>query len=263
MNKHLILPDPHAHPEYDNLRFRALGNYILEERPTHLICLGDYGDMPSLSSYDKGTRGFEGRRYQLDVDAVLDAQNELFAALAAYNKRRSSNKKAMYMPKLIMLGGNHDEARIEKATQYAPELEGKMLLSDLRYEEYGWHYVPFKNTIVLDGIAYSHYFPSGLTGTAISGENIGANLVRKLHMSCVQGHSHLYNHYEHTRPDGTKIFGLSAGCYGHKDYNEGWCENTRHMWWRGIVVLHGTNHWPGYYEKYEAITQSVIMRDYL
>ena len=263
MNTHLIIPDPHAHPEYDNLRFRALGRYILDMRPTHIICLGDFADMPSLSLYDKGTRGFEGRRYKDDVAATVDAQNELFAAVTQYNKRRSANKKALYKPKLTMIGGNHDEARIEKATQASPELDGKLHMEDLRYETFGWQYVPFKETIVIDGIAYSHYFPSGLLGAPISGENIGGSLVRKLHMSCVQGHSHLYNHYEHTRPDGTKIFGLSAGCYSHKEYDENWCRNTKHMWWRGIVVLHGTDHWPGYYEKYEAITQAVLLRDYL
>ena len=73
----LIIGDPHAHPDYDNDRFTALGEYIVKEQPEHIICLGDMADMPSLSSYDRGTRGFEGRRYKNDVEAVIDAQEKL------------------------------------------------------------------------------------------------------------------------------------------------------------------------------------------
>jgi len=60
----LIIGDPHAHPDYDNKRFTALGKYILKTKPDIIVCLGDFADMPSLSSYDKGTKGFEGRRYK-------------------------------------------------------------------------------------------------------------------------------------------------------------------------------------------------------
>ena len=53
----LVIPDCHAAPEYDNDRFTALGNFIVDEQPNIIVCLGDFGDMPSLSSYDKGTKG--------------------------------------------------------------------------------------------------------------------------------------------------------------------------------------------------------------
>ena len=55
----LIIPDCHAAPEYDNKRFSALGNFIVEQQPEIIVCLGDLADMPSLSSYDlrgEGTR---------------------------------------------------------------------------------------------------------------------------------------------------------------------------------------------------------------
>ena len=53
IKKLLIIPDCHAHPDYDNNRFDWLGNLIIEERPDTILCLGDLADMPSLSSYDK------------------------------------------------------------------------------------------------------------------------------------------------------------------------------------------------------------------
>jgi hypothetical protein len=38
-------------------------------------------DMPSLCTYDKGTKGFEGRRYKQDVNVTLDAQERMFAPI--------------------------------------------------------------------------------------------------------------------------------------------------------------------------------------
>jgi len=52
----LIIPDAHAAPGYDNERFKAVGQYLIRERPEHVVCLGDWADLPSLSSYDKGTK---------------------------------------------------------------------------------------------------------------------------------------------------------------------------------------------------------------
>ena len=44
----LIIGDPHAHRDYDNKRFTALGKYIAKEKPDVIVCIGDMADMPSL-----------------------------------------------------------------------------------------------------------------------------------------------------------------------------------------------------------------------
>jgi hypothetical protein len=80
------------------------------------------------------------------------------------------------------------------------------------------------------------------------------------HCSAVQGHSHLYNHSEQTRPDGQKIFGLSAGCYSHPEYRETWCKDTEYQWWRGLIMLEGLDG-EGYYNSIRAITQRSIQRN--
>ena len=89
----LVIGDPHAHPDYDNSRFTALGKFIAKERPQVIVCIGDMADMPSLSSYDRGTKGFEGRRYKKDVKAVIDAQKKLFAPI----KRIRGYKPKLHM----------------------------------------------------------------------------------------------------------------------------------------------------------------------
>ena len=44
----LIIPDPHANPDYDNDRFKALGKFIMHEKPEVIVWLGDMADLPSL-----------------------------------------------------------------------------------------------------------------------------------------------------------------------------------------------------------------------
>lgn len=240
----LIIGDPHAHPSYDNSRFTALGRFIAKEKPHAIVCIGDMADMPSLSSYDRGTKGFEGRRYQKDIAATIDAQEKL---LAPVRRVRS------YRPKLYMTLGNHED-RITRAVNANPELEGSIDLEDLRYKEFGWKVTPFKKSVTIKGITFSHYFSSGVAGRPISSVHIGYAMVSKLHCSTVQGHSHLYNHAEQTRPDGQKIFGLAAGCYSHPDYTESWCQDTEYQWWRGVIMLEGLDG-EGYYNGIRAITQ--------
>ena len=240
----LIIGDPHAPPDYDNSRFTTLGKYIAREKPQIIVCIGDMADMPSLSSYDRGTKGFEGRRYKKDVSAVIDAQKKLFTPI---------NRVRGYKPKLHMCVGNHED-RIVRAVNTTPELDGAIGLHDLKYEDFGWKVTPFKRSVAIQGISFSHYFTSGVAGRPISSVHIGHALVTKLHCSAVQGHSHLFNHSEQTRPDGQKIFGLSAGCFSHPKYTESWCQDTEYQWWRGVIMLEGLDG-EGYYNVIRAITQ--------
>jgi hypothetical protein len=75
----LVIGDPHAHPDYDNDRFTDLGRFIVKARPDMVVCIGDMADMPSLSSYDRGTKGFEGRRYKKDIEAVRRSRKNVCA----------------------------------------------------------------------------------------------------------------------------------------------------------------------------------------
>lgn len=254
----LIIPDAHASADYDNERFNALGEFIIKKKPEVIVCLGDFADMPSLSLYDKGTKGFEGRRYRKDIESALDAQDQLFLSLRQHNAKKRKNKEKQYKPKLFMTLGNHED-RIDRAVNAQAELHGTIGMSDLQYEKYGWKCTPFKRSLTLKGISFSHYFSSGVSGRPISNTHVGHALISKLHCSAVQGHSHLYNHAEQTRPDGQKIFGLSAGCYSHQRYTEGWCKDTEHTWWRGIVLLEGLDG-EGYYDKITSITQRRLLR---
>jgi hypothetical protein len=73
MAKHLVLPDVQAKPGVDFSYLSKIGRYATEKKPDTIICIGDFADMPSLSSYDVGKKSFEGRRYVEDVKASKDA----------------------------------------------------------------------------------------------------------------------------------------------------------------------------------------------
>ena len=44
-----------------------------------------------------------------------------------------------------------------------------------------------------------------------------ANLINKLHQSCVAGHSHIQDVSVRTAADGKKMLGIVAGCYTHPE----------------------------------------------
>jgi hypothetical protein len=259
MTNILIIPDAHSHPEFDNDRFEYIGHHIVKTKPDKVICIGDFADLPSLSSYDKGTKGFEGRRYVKDLECVHDAQERLFRPIKDFNRQKKRNKEKQYKPEYVMCLGNHCD-RISRAVNCQPELDGAIGLHDLEYEKY-WEVIPFREAYHTEGIAFSHYFASGVAARPISGEHIAASLCNKLHQSAVQGHSHLFNHAERTRPDGQKIFGLSVGCISHPDQVEGWNRDTSHLWWRGIVELNECDGL-GYYDQIVATTLRKLERDY-
>lgn len=238
MTSHLVIGDPHAKPGESLERFEWLGKAIIDILPDVVVCLGDFTDFTSLSSYDKGKLSFEGQRIRADLEAAQEAQKLVFQPLRDMQIYQSKHlKKKMYSPRMIMLGGNHDEGRISKVVSNNPELHDFLSIEELNYEKFGWEYVPYKKPIIVDDIAYCHHFPSGVMGNPISGPNLARKLILRNHMSSTVGHSHLFDYASETRADGVKLHGLSAGCYT-EDYPD-YAKETAKFWWRGLVLKTG------------------------
>ena len=249
---HLIIPDPHSHPDFHNKRFDWLGRLMLDLKPDKVVCMGDMADLPSLCSYDKGTKGFEGRRYKKDIEAVIDAQRRLFAPLKKAKKRK---------PEMHMLEGNH-EHRITRAINSDPaRLDGIISLSDLRYKSFGWTVTPYKGStpgvVVLDGIAYAHYFTSGIMGRPISGLHPAYQQLAKQYMSCTGAHSHIVDYAIRTNADGKFIHGLMAGTMC--DYFAEFAGEANSLWWRDVI--HKRNVVDGQYDP-EFISLAQLKKEY-
>lgn len=235
MASHLVIPDCQVKPGHDTSYLWVVGKYAVEKQPDTIICLGDFADMPSLSSYDAGKKSFEGRRYRDDVRATHTAMETLLAPIVAYNEQAIRNKKRRYTPRMIMTLGNHED-RINRAINDDAKLDGTIGIEDLRYEEYGWEVYPYLETVLVDGVAYSHYFASGVKNLPIVSAR---NLVIKKHMSCVQGHNQKMEIYNEYRADGKMLTGLFAGCcYLH---NEDYLGPQGNNYFRGIHMLYEVN----------------------
>lgn len=230
--KHLIIPDTQVKPGVDLSYLEWIGQYIVEKKPDVLIQIGDFADMPSLSSYDVGKKSFEGRRYKDDIKAAVKGMNILLAPLRDYNEKCRKDKKKQYRPRMVLTLGNH-ENRIDRATEGDPKLYGTIGIDDLRYAEAGWEVFDFLDPVIIDGVVYSHYLVSGVMGRPIGSASA---MISKTHQSCVVGHQQGRQVAYGRRADGSAITCIIAGsCYLH---NEEYMGNQGNNHWRGLVVLH-------------------------
>lgn len=229
--KHFCIPDIQARPDIDLSYLRWIGAYIIKKKPDVIVCIGDFADMPSLSSYDRGKIQFEGRRYKKDIAAAKEAMDLLLAPIREYNKRASKNHTTRYKPRMVMTLGNH-ESRLERVSELQPELHGIISYDDLPYED--WEVIPFLQPIEIDGIHYVHYLANPFTGKPYAGS--AANQLSKVKRSFVVGHKQILDvHTEYTL-GGKQIWGVIAGAsYPHAENYKG-PQGNHH--WRGCLMLH-------------------------
>jgi len=225
---HLVIPDQHAHPDFNNDRADLLSALIKDVKPDVVINMGDAADMPSLCSYDKGTRAFQGRNYGRDIAAHLDFQDRIWAPVKAAKKK---------LPRRVILEGNH-EHRIKRCLSLSPELEGAVSFDDLKFKDYYDDIVEYNGSspgvINIDNINYAHFFVSGVMGRPISGEHPAYSLLTKHFVSCTAAHLHTLDYTVRTRGDGKRINGLVAGVY--QDYFADFAGEANRLWWSGVVI---------------------------
>lgn len=228
MSTHLIIPDAHAHFEHHNKRAEWVGELIADIKPDVVINIGDTWDMPSLSSYDKGRKSFQGRTYRADIDSGLDFNERMWDRV----KRRKKG-----LPRRVFCVGNHEE-RIARAVEFAPELEGAVGYGDLQLDEFYTDVVHYEgNTpgvIEIDGVSYAHYFISGVAGRPVGGEHPAHSLVSKKLGSATCGHLHLADWSTRMSLSGNRVMGCFVGAF--LDYTLTWAGVANHLWWNGIVV---------------------------
>lgn len=232
MTTHLVIPDVQVKPGHDTGFLNAIGNYIVSKKPDVVVCIGDFADMPSLSSYDVGKKSFEGRRYKDDILATHIAMSALMQPIKDYNKKQRRTKHSLYQPRFVMTLGNH-ENRIDRVINGDAKLDGTISIDDLAYKDFGWEVIPFLEPIIIDGVAYCHYFVTGLAGRPAA---TAAAQFRKTNMSCIAGHQQGLQIATASRADGARLTSVIAGsCYEHDEDYLGHQGNNH---WRGVLVLH-------------------------
>lgn len=219
-----VIPDVQAMPGTPVNHLVACGKFIADKRPDVIVNIGDFGDFPSLSRFGRGERQFEGRRYKKDLDAYHRSMEALMTPIA---------KVSAYHPWLEYDYGNH-ETHIERLTEEYPILEEHISMAkDLHPETYGWRVHDFMHPIAIGGVAFSHYFPSGIMGHPVG---TAAELLRKLHMSCVAGHQPGRDIAYGRRADGKHMTAIIAGSFYQHDMKHLSPFTNAH--WRGMYMLH-------------------------
>lgn len=221
--RHIVIPDAQVKPGVRTDHLEAAGNYIAEKRPDVVVCLGDFADMPSLSTHqEKGHIEYEGARYAKDI---VSAQQGMLRLIKPFRKIKG------YDPKLVLTLGNHED-RITRAVAADPRLEGRLRVSDLAYEQLGWKVYPFLQPVKIDGVLYSHYFVTGVYDKAIAR---ASQLITKYHQSCIAGHQQGRDIAYGKHADGRPITSIIAGSF--YDHNERYLSPQSNNHWRGMFVL--------------------------
>lgn len=218
-----VVPDTQVRPGVPTEHIPAAGKYVAAKRPDVIVCMGDWWDMPSCSNHDQaGSVEAEGRRYKADIAAGCDAMEQFLEPIA---------KVKGYKPKLVFLGGNHED-RIVRAYRSDPQrFTGG--LHDLKLESYGWTFVPFLQPVVIGGVAFCHYFPRGVMGRPVQSPSI---LLKTLHMSAVAGHQQGREVAYSRRADGGALTAIISGSFYQHD--EPYMSPLANRHYRGMFFLH-------------------------
>lgn len=218
-----VITDVQAEDGKPMEHLRWAGEYIARKRPDVIVNIGDFGDIPSLSRFDRGTLKFEGRRYARDIAAYHRGMELLMNPIA---------KVANYNPWLEYTLGNH-EMHVERIGLEHPQLAGLHGLQDLHPETYGWRVHPFLQPVEIGGVAFCHYFPSGVMGRPITS---ASKLLEKLHMSAFAGHQPGREIAYSRRADGSNMTAIISGSfYSHSMDHLSPFTNGH---WRGMWMLH-------------------------
>ncbi len=248
--RHLVIPDTQCKPGVPLDYMRWAGLYAANRRPDKIIHLCDHWDMASLSSYDKGKRSYEGRRYRLDIEAGNKGMDLFMEPIYEEVERSLAEDDDPWQPDLHATLGNHED-RVNRAVDDQPVLHDTIGYFDFNLEAHGWTVHQFLDVVVLDGVAYSHYFASGVMGRPISSARA---LLTKLHHSAIMGHVQTLETAIAHDVTGKRLTAMFAGCY--YPHNESYLgPQTNRATWRGVHMLYGV--------KDGEFTQNSVDIDYL
>lgn len=215
--RHIIIPDTQVRPGVRTDHLLWAGKYIRDMRPDVVVHLGDHWDMASLSSYDRGKKSFEGRRYKADIEAGNAAMRLLNAGMGKLATRK------------VFLKGNHED-RITRAVENDAVMEGTVTHED--FDLKGWEVHNFLSVVQIHGVAYSHYFynprnSKPWTGTA-------ANILKHVGQSFVMGHRQGLDVGLQQLPLGGRRRAVIAGSFYQHDETYLGPQGDH---WRGILML--------------------------
>lgn len=221
--KIVVVADTQCKPTESLEYMRHIGLYIADQKPDVVVHIGDNWDFPSLSSYDKGKKSFEGRRLVADLKAGTDGLTILTEAA----RSKGGN------PRFVFCMGNHEE-RIDRVAENIPELDGFVGSELLPLESLGWEVVDFLKPIEIAGINFVHYLANPFNGKPYGGSAL--NQLKHVGKSFVVGHKQCLDFCNRPLLDGSMQIGIINGaCY---PFDESYKGPQGNVHFRGLTVLH-------------------------
>lgn len=232
----LVIGDSHIEVGQPLDRFKALGNFILDQQPKVIISIGDFLTLDSLSEWDKDNRkAMENRRYSEEIKVGNQALDLMSEPMWNFNQRNKRSKKKQYLPRLIYIHGNH-EARLTRYLNKNPVwLNHIGIEKDLKLKMRGFENVSYKHHIYINGICFTH-IPISFNGRPITGKYITTKALDLYTTSVVFGHTHslnVGNRYRHGQAHLQQA--LNCGCFFEEEPE--WITGAPAEWWKGICIL--------------------------
>lgn len=232
--RHYVIPDVQVRPGDVTDHLDWIAADIIRRKPGVIVCIGDFWDLPSMSSYSPpGGLEKENSRIRRDIDAGTEALQKITVPVWKEVKRLADAHKRRWNPRLVFTEGNH-EHRIARLAQQDARFEGVVGTHLLPVEECGFERHKFLEPVEIDGIFYTHFWQSAMSPRPIGGTI--DNRLNKLCVSFVCGHEQGLRYGSRPLATGKTLHGIVAGsCYlGTESYRGPQARNE----WRGTVVLH-------------------------
>jgi hypothetical protein len=233
MRRHYVIPDCQIRPGDPTDHLGWIAKDIVRRKPDVLVCIGDFFDLPSLSSHAApGSLEKENARLNADIDAGMMALEKLMTPIHAEIAKLKRNKEKQWNPRLVFTEGNH-EYRAARVAEADPRLLGIIGTHLCDFERFGFERHAFKKPVEIDGVWYVHYWQSQHSDRPLGGTI--DNRLNKLGYSFVVGHEQGKRYGDRPLPNGRTLHGIVVGsCYLVTESYRG-PQASRE--WRGTVVL--------------------------
>jgi len=241
----LVIPDTHDDPSVNQKRYEVIGNFIIDQQPEHIVQIGDFMSLDSISFHNHGRPLIqEGMRLVDELTSGRDAYVRMMAPLYEEWGKAKSKKKKKYRPHMVWINGNHED-RVGRYIETTPVLDGLIRGPDLvGAVKDGWEFIPYKDYVHIRGTSFTHCPLQPRTGKPLGGQYVTARAAGMAQSTIVFGHTHMRNIMACARIDpesptgGRRVEGITVGCFldhwpEYMAHNTGTCD-----WWEGLTVLH-------------------------
>lgn len=227
----LAIGDAHDGPDLpDKTRFFAMGSYAAKNQVDHIVQIGDFASMDSMSSHDRNDtiRGQKKPSYKDDLESFEEALRMFDDGLDGYSCD------------MHVTLGNHED-RIARFVNNNPEL------ADLLFEKFykiltdhGWTYSPFGEFYFIGDVGFTHV-PLNAMGKPYGGMNSENNIGKDSLHDVVYGHTHKQVDKPMPKLGHDSVTVLNLGCSLPQGHVEDYARHSLTGWSYGVYDIHIRN----------------------